>query len=441
MTFSATVAAPQGVAVTGTVTFKDGATILGTGSVGAGGVASFSTSSLAVGQHQVVAMYSGDANNLAANSSMLIETVQIAGTSVTLVSNANPALTGAPLTLTSTVAGSGAVTGTVTFEDGTATLGAANLNAAGVATFVVSGLSPGVHPIIAVYGGDGNNSTSTSPVLAQNVVQTTTIALASSQNPSLALNSVTFTAKATNSGSKPPTGSMVFSDGTAVLGTVTLDATGTATLAVPSMAAGQHPISAAYGGDPVDLAAASATMTQSVQLRPTTETLTASSTSLTGGQQVTLISILNFSGPVTPTGNVTFTSNGTSLGTVAETGTGVATLTVNLLTNSPTVIATYSGDAVYAGSASTQTSITVTPPTQFSIQINPSAVTLQSQQHSTVTLTLTSVNNFSDTLDLGCLGLPQAATCTFSKDYCGARRQRHTGDPGSGGHRFSADGG
>ena len=419
VTFSATIAAPQGVAITGTVTFKDGATVLGTGNVGAGGVAAFSSSTLTVGQHPIVASYSGDANNLAATSSVLLQTVQIAGTSVTLISSANPALAGAPFTLTSTVTGTGtggSVTGTVTFEDGTATLGAANVNSAGVATFQVSGLSPGLHSIIAVYGGDGYNSQSSSPVLAENVVQATTVALTSSQNPSLALDPVTFTARVANSGSRPPTGTVVLRDGTTVLGNVTLDATGTASFAVTSMAAGQHPISAAYGGDAVDLASVSTTMTQSVQLRPTSEVLTASSTSLTGGQQVTLIAVLRFSGPVAATGNVTFASNGTTLGTTAIDSTGVATFTANLLTNSPTVIATYSGDSVYAGSTSAQTSITVTPPTQFSIQINPSAVTLQSQQHSTVTLTLASVNNFSDTLNMGCLGLPNAATCTFSKD-------------------------
>jgi hypothetical protein len=89
---------------------------------------------------------------------------------------------------------------------------------------------------------------------------------------------------------------------------------------------------------------------------------------------------------------------------------------VNLLTNSPTMTASYSGDTVYAASVSAQTNITVAPPTQFTLQLNPSSVSLQSQQHSTSTLTITSLNNFTDKLDLGCLGLPFAATCTFSSD-------------------------
>ena len=417
VSFTATIASPQSAAVTGSVTFKDGSAVLGTVSVGSAGSAVFSTSALAVGQHTIVAAYSGDSLNQAAASSVLVQTVQTAGTTVTLISNANPSLASAPLTLTSTVVGTGGnVTGTVTFQDGTTALGASNVNASGVATLVVSGLTPGPHPIIAVYSGDANNNPSTSKVLAQSVVQATAVALSSSENPALALDAVTFMATVSNAGSKPPTGAVVFSDGTTVLATVPLNAAGTATFTALSIATGQHAISAAYGGDTLDLAGVSPVLTQSVQLRPTTDTLTASSTSLTGGQQVTLISVVRYSGPVTPTGTVSFLSNGAVLGTTALDATGVATLTVNLLTSTPTVTASYSGDAVYAASASTQTSIIVAPPTQFTLQLNPSSVTLQSLQHSTATLTITSLNSFTDKLDLGCLGLPFAATCTFSTD-------------------------
>jgi hypothetical protein len=416
LTFTAPIAAPQGVAITGAVSFEDGGTLLGMGNVSAGGMATLSISSLAVGQHLIVASYGGDSNNLGALSGPLVQTVQTAGTSVTLVSSVNPSLANAPVLLTSTVVGKGgAVSGSVKFQDGTTTLGAANVNA-GAATLLVPGLAPGLHSIIAVYGGDANNSQSTSQVLLQSVVQAPTVTLGSSQNPSLALDSVTFTAKASNGSNSPPSGTMVFSDGAAQLGKITIDATGAATFTVTSMAAGQHAISAAYGGDAVNLPEFSAVLAQSVQLRSTTDSLTASSTSLTGGQQVTLISVVHFTGPVIPTGTVTFLSGGQVLGRSALDNTGVATLTVNLLTNSPTVVSCYSGDSVYATSTSTQTGITVTGPTQFTMQMNPSSVTLQSQQNSTTTLTLTSLNSFTDTLDLSCAGLPFAATCTFAND-------------------------
>jgi len=417
ISFTATISSPQSAAVTGSVTFKDGSVALGTVSVGNADSATLNTAALAVGQHTIVAVYSGDSLNQAATSTVLVQTVQTAGTTVTLISNANPSLTSAPLTLTSTVVGTGGnVTGTVTFQDGTITLGASNLNASGVATLIISGLMPGSHSIIAVYSGDANNLPSTSQVLAQNVVQVTAIALSSSENPAPALDAVTFMATVSNAGSKPPTGTVIFSDGTTVLGTASLGATGTASFTAASMTVGQHAISATYGGDALNLSGVSPMLTQTVQLRPTTDTLTASSTSLTGGQQVTLISVVRYTGPVTPTGTVSFSSNGSVLGTTALDPTGVATLTVNLLATSPKLSASYSGDAVYAASLSPQTSITVAPPTQFTLQLNPSSVTLQSQQHSTATLTIASLNNFTDKLDLGCLGLPSAATCTFSSD-------------------------
>jgi hypothetical protein len=415
--FTATIAAPQGVAVTGTVTFTDGGKVLGIGSVNTAGVATFGISSLVIGQHSIVASYSGDTNNQAAISNALVQTVQAAGTSVTLISSVNPSLANAPVTLTATVVGKGgSVTGVVTFQDGATTLGATNVNA-GVATFLVAGLSPGLHSIIAVYGGDENNSQSTSSVLLQSVVQTSTVTIASSQNHSLALDSVTFTAKVSNGSSSPPSGTVVFSDGTTTLGKAILDATGTATFTAVSMMAGQHEISAAYSGDALNLSGLSELLTQSVQLRPTTSVLTASTTSQSGGQQLTLILVVHFSGPVSPTGTVTFMYSSQTLGTAALDNTGVAILSLNLLTSVPTVIASYSGDSVYATSTSEQTSVTVAEPTQFiTMQMNPSSVTLQSKQHSTTTLTVTSLNNFSDTLDLGCAGLPFAATCTFTND-------------------------
>ena len=48
------------------------------------------------------------------------------------------------------------------------------------------------------------------------------------------------------------------------------------------------------------------------------------------------------------------------------------------------------------------------------MSIDPPTMSLQSKQHGVVNVTLTSVKGFSDTLEFGCLGLPFAATCTFS---------------------------
>ena len=57
VTFTATLSA----GATGTVTFMDGTTVLGPGTV-SGSTASFSTSALSVGTHSITAVYSGDGN-------------------------------------------------------------------------------------------------------------------------------------------------------------------------------------------------------------------------------------------------------------------------------------------------------------------------------------------------------------------------------------------
>ncbi len=61
MTFTATVSAnsPGSGTPTGTVTFMDGSTSLGTGTL-SGGVATFSISTLPVGSHSITGVYSGD---------------------------------------------------------------------------------------------------------------------------------------------------------------------------------------------------------------------------------------------------------------------------------------------------------------------------------------------------------------------------------------------
>jgi len=72
VTLTATATSTGGGAPTGTVTFKDGTTVLGTGTLNGSGVASFTTSTLTVGSHPLTANYGGTA------SQILAQTVNIA---------------------------------------------------------------------------------------------------------------------------------------------------------------------------------------------------------------------------------------------------------------------------------------------------------------------------------------------------------------------------
>lgn len=65
-----------GAEPSGSVTFEDDATAIGTGTVGADGIATLTTSTLAVGAHTLSASYGGDADNLASDSAGLALTVE-----------------------------------------------------------------------------------------------------------------------------------------------------------------------------------------------------------------------------------------------------------------------------------------------------------------------------------------------------------------------------
>jgi hypothetical protein len=84
-----------------------------------------------------------------------------------VASNQNPAALGAAVTFTATVSPA-AATGSVTFLDGTASIGTSALHA-GTATLTVTTLPGGSHTITANYSGDSNYLGSTSAPLIQSI--------------------------------------------------------------------------------------------------------------------------------------------------------------------------------------------------------------------------------------------------------------------------------
>jgi hypothetical protein len=185
-----------------------------------------------------------------------------AATATALNSSLNPSNFGQSVTFTATVTGA-SPTGTVQFFDGAASLGVVAL-AGNTAALATSALAVGSHPITAVYSGDADDATSTSPPVNQVVNAVgpgaTSTTLLSSLNPSLVGQSVTFTATVAGTS---PTGSVTFFDGVASLGVVAL-AGNTAVLTTSSLAVGVHPITAAYSGDANDAASTSPVVNQTV---------------------------------------------------------------------------------------------------------------------------------------------------------------------------------
>ncbi|MBV9494722.1 MAG: Ig-like domain repeat protein [Acidobacteria bacterium] len=352
VTLTATVA-PAGA--TGTVTFKEGATTLGTDLLAAG-KATFTTSAFSVGTHtNITATYAGSATFQGSTSAPLTISVLKSATTVALTSSQNPSSLGQSVTFTATVqppagfSGSTLPSGLVTFFDGPTQLGTGTVTN-GVATFTTSALTIGSHTIGASYGGDSNfNSHSTS--MTQLVDKAgPTVTIQSSVNPSNPGQSVTFTATVVNGSS--PTGTVSFRDGGLTIAIVPLGPNGVATFTTSSLAAGTHSINARYSGDNNNYNATSEAIDQVVgaaALTPTTTTISSSMNPSTVGQPVTFTATVS---PTGATGTVSFAEGQTVIGS-APLVNGQATFTTSTLSaGDHSITALYSGDATFANSNS-----------------------------------------------------------------------------------------
>ena len=368
VTFTATVsaAAPGSGTPTGSVTFMDGSTTLGSGTLNGSGRATISTKTLAVGLHAITAVYGGDGNFITSTSPTLNQAVNQDWTSTALSTSVNPSVYGQSVTFTATVSaaapGSGTPTGSVTFMDGSTTLGSATLSS-GKASFKTTSLVVGSQVITAVYGGDGNFTTSPSAALTQTIQQdATTTDLKSSANPSSFGQSVTFTAtvKAASPGSGTPSGTVTFYDGSTEIGTGTLGLGNpdTATFTTASFSVGAHAITAVYGGDGNFTTSTSTAINQGVNQAGSSTTVVSSANPSSSGQSVTFTATVNAVAPGvgTPTGTVTFSINGTPQSPVPLTvinGVDQATFTTApLYAGTYTITAVYDGDINFTTSTS-----------------------------------------------------------------------------------------
>src|SRR5208283_3462338 len=134
----------SGTLASGLVTFDDGATSIGQGTIGVGGVATFSTTTLSVvaSPHTISAAYNGDTNFSGSTSNSLTQTVAQNTTTTTLTSSTSTSAFNTNVTFTATVSSSGTLaSGLVTFDDGATSIGQGTIGAGGVASFTTSRLS------------------------------------------------------------------------------------------------------------------------------------------------------------------------------------------------------------------------------------------------------------------------------------------------------------
>jgi hypothetical protein len=398
LTFTGTVA-PATAA--GSVQFLDGATVLGSGTV-SGGVATFSTSSLAVGSHTLTAKFvpTNPATFGPSTSAAVPYTITPApatDTTTTLTVSPPSGVThGTTVNLTATVTPTAAA-GTVTFKDGTTTLGSKPL-ASGTATFPIATLAVGSHTLTASFTptNPGQYNPSASLVVPYDVVNpppgaTTTTLTAAPASPVVAGTSVTFTATVAPTAAA---GSVELFDGATSLGSKPV-AAGKATFTTTTLTVASHDMKAVF--TPTDATtwdpSTSATLTYVVKA-PATATTTAlavmPASPVVHGTSVTMTATVT---PSAAAGTVSFFDGATQVGSSPVGAGGTATFTTTALS-----IATHSLKATFvptdatafAGSSSAVVSYVVqkapATTTTTTLVVTPGSSALQG---TAVTLTAT----------------------------------------------------
>jgi hypothetical protein len=453
VTFTATVSGNGGTP-SGTVTFLDGGTSLGAGTL-SGGVATLTTSALAVGSHTITTSYGGDTNFVGSTGSLTGNPQVVNQASVTVSVQAIDASTGQAWTDTEVVGakayyeatvsvssgGLPAPTGTVTYFDNGSSIGTVTLSNGSVpnsSTLTYS--AAGTHTFTASYSGDGNYAAQTSSQGSLTVAKgNTTTAPASSQNPSVSGQSVTFTATVglVAPASGTPSGSVTFFDGGSSIGTGTVSS-GVATFATSSLAVGSHTITASYSGDG-NFNSSSGSLTGNPQVirNPTAVTaVSPASGAAAGGTSVTITgtglsgaSAVHFGGvsatmfTVHSDSSVTATSpagSGTVNVTVTTTGGTSATGAADQFTYIPTLTLTATASSTtQVGQSYSQTNVAGGGTTSYTYSLSagtlPAGTTLNTST-GTVSGTPTAAGAFNYIIEVTDSGSPQQTATQTTSD-------------------------
>jgi hypothetical protein len=365
----------------GTITLKEGNTVVGTAPVVAGVPAAvvpviWSTA----GFHVVMAYYSGDADDAPAVANGPGVTVTPQATTTVVAPSIAIATPGQAVTLYAAVAavspGDATPGGTIVFKNGSVPLGAASLKTIGGKTYAAlttSMLPVGPDAITAVYYGDANDQPSTSaPTIVHVVSAVTTTTLTASPLAPVQGQTPVLTAHVSyaTAGKGTPTGVVAFSTGSRLLAFAPLvpssiPGVATASYTLPQMWPSTYPFADIYGDAAGDLVSLGS-MTLTVGDVPTRTALSAPAAAKLGAP-VTLTASITPTVPVPMwfNGLVTFWDGSQPIwGGSATLANGVLTATFTtspLAAGKHVITASYFGEFGSLSSTSPAFTITVAP--------------------------------------------------------------------------------
>ena len=354
--------------VTGPTSVVTTSTVVLSGS----GAATYSTSSLLVGDSTVVADYL-PTGSFDGSTATLTQTTTLRPTTTAVTSNREPSNYGQSVSLTATIRAAGGATGTptgtvqftITNPVGVPTVATVTVNGTGLAVYTSTALSPGVHTVTALYQPTGMFAGSSGSLVQTIIGRPTISTVTSNRNPSTFGQSVTLTAAvrtvAANNGT--PTGTVVFTitnpNGVNTVATANLNNQGNAVYTSTVLSVGTHRVTTQYvPSGTLGFEPSTGTITQIVNRATSTTAVSANSTNPRRGQSVTITATIN---PTSGTGTVQFRLNGANLGApVAVAANGRAALTTTTLpVGRLSITAVYSGDANVTGSTSNALTVTV----------------------------------------------------------------------------------
>lgn len=352
---------------------------------------------------------------------------------VAIVSNANQEANTYNSNWVNTYTLAGGTTGPQSFTNlpgGTYTISA---NYGGDITFAQSQSTPAIQVTVAkensmleLFGANGSGSPMTisgsypygtgfsldaQPIGVSQVGSTT---------PAAATGTVTFADTA---------GALPGSSAGAAAGAVAINSFGYAELPVYFWSTAAHSVTASYGGDNSLNASTGGPITFTITKASTLSTVSSSAATVAGGTftVTSLITPNPLSTATSPSGTVTLTANGNTIGTgtvlaIQEPNTGASLATViisvpasSLAAGADVITASYSGDANYSASSGT-VSVTSTPGFVIS---GTSIATFQAGSSGTSTVTITPSAGFTGAVALTCgvtgpTGAVSVPTCSYN---------------------------
>jgi sugar lactone lactonase YvrE len=313
---------------TGTITFTTGTQTLCTlsGAFPASNTCNAPNSGLSIGTYPVTFNYSGDT---VYPSQTFSTTLTVTQAPLTVTVNNATRVFGAP-----NPAFNGIITGLLPGDTITVTYSTTATATSPAGTYPITAtITPGGATNLSNYSITNTPGTLTITPLPPPADTTTTIA--TSGSPAITGTNVTFTATVTTTPGVP-SGIVVFTDGTTVLGQQALNASGVATLSTSTLAAGTHTITATFQATAA-FASSTATLTQVITAPMGSFTITATPASqyVRGAgstiYQVTITSVGGFAGQIALTCSGLPADAGCTFGanpSLTAGGTATTTLTI-----------------------------------------------------------------------------------------------------------------